>query len=63
MAEMRASELDAFSDPESELDKGNDKGKHIIDANPSAIAANTKIEREEPEDPEDECASSIHRCG
>ena len=53
MVELKAPESDAFSDPESELDKGNEKGKHIIDANPSAIVATTKIQKEDPEDPEE----------
>ena len=52
MAELKAPESDAFSDPESELDKGNDKGKQIIDADPSAIVATTKIQREDPEEGE-----------
>ena len=53
MAELKAPESDAFSDPELELDKGNDKGKQIIDVDPSAIVATTKIQREGPEDPEE----------
>ena len=51
---MRASELDAFSDSESEPDKGNDKGKQIIDAEPNATVATTKVQKEEPEDLEEE---------
>ena len=43
VAELKASESDAFSDPELEPDKGNDKGKQIIDADPSAIITTTKI--------------------
>ena len=50
MAELKAPESDAFSDPESEPDKGNGKGKQIIDADPSAIFATTKIQREDPEE-------------
>jgi len=53
VAELKAPELDAFSDPELEPDKGNDKGKQIIDADPSAIVATTKIQKEGPEDPEE----------
>ena len=53
MVELKAPESDAFSDPELELDKGNDKGKQIIDADPSAIVANTKLHREDTEDPEE----------
>ena len=56
MAELKAPESDAFFDHESEPDKGNDKGKKIIDADPSAIFSTTKIQREDPEDPEEgEC--------
>ena len=54
LAEMRASNSDACSDSELEPDKGNDKGKHIIDAEPNTIVATTKIQKEEPEDPEEE---------
>ena len=43
VAELKASELDACSDPESEPDKGNGKGKQIIDAEPSATVATAKI--------------------
>ena len=51
---MRASESDACSDSETEPEKGNDKGKQIIDAEPNATVATTKIHKEEPEDPEEE---------
>ena len=40
---MKALESDACFDFESELDKGNDKGKQIIDAEPSATIATTNI--------------------
>ena len=56
MAKLKAPESDSFSDPGYELDKGNDKGKQIIDSDPSSIVATTKIQREDPEDPEEgEC--------
>ena len=35
VAKLKASESDACSDPESETNKGNEKGKKIIDAEPS----------------------------
>ena len=54
VAEMRASESVACSDSKSEPEKGNGKGKQIIDAEPNAIVATTKIQKEEPEDPEEE---------
>ena len=54
MAELKASESDACSDPESELDKRNYKWKQIIDAEPSATASTAKIQKNEPEDPEEE---------
>ena len=54
MAELKVSESDAGSDSESELDKGNDKGKQIIDADPNATVATAKIQKNEPEDPEEE---------
>jgi hypothetical protein len=54
VAEMRASESDACSDTESKPEKGNDKGKQIINAEPNATVATTKIQKEEPEDPVEE---------
>jgi hypothetical protein len=40
VAEVKAYELDASYDPELELEKG----RHIIDVEPSATVANTKIQ-------------------
>ena len=40
---MKASKSDACSNPESEPDKGNGKGKKIIDVDPSATVATAKI--------------------
>ena len=54
MAEIKASELDAFYDTESEPKKGNDKGKKIINAEPNATISTMKIQKEEPEDSEEE---------
>ena len=54
VAEMRASESDACSESETKPKKGNDKGKQIIDVEPNATVATTKIHKEEPEDPEEE---------
>jgi hypothetical protein len=54
VAEMRASKSDACSKTKSEPEKGNDRGKNIIDVDPNATIATTKIEKEEPEDPEEE---------
>ena len=51
---MRASELDACSNSKSKPKNGNEKGKQIIDVEPNAIVATTKIQKEEPEDPEEE---------
>jgi hypothetical protein len=50
---MKSSESDACSNSESEHDKGNDRGKHLIDAKPNATVATIKIQKEEPEDPEE----------
>ena len=63
VAEMRASEIDAFSNYESKTDKGNEKGKHIIDAEPNATVATTKIQKEELKYPEEEDRLSTPRCG
>ena len=54
VAEMRASESNSCSNSESEPEKGNEKGKHIINAEPNATVATTKIQKEEPEDLEEE---------
>jgi hypothetical protein len=55
-AELKDSELDACSDSKSEPDKGNEKGKQIIDAVPNATVATMKIQKEELEDPKEaEC--------
>ena len=53
VAEVKEPESDSFSDLESETNKGNDKGKQIIDADLSAIVSTTKIQREDLEDPEE----------
>ena len=37
-----------------EPDKGNDKWKPIIDAEPNTTIATMKIQKEEPEDPKEE---------
>ena len=54
VAELKVSESDACSDSESEPEKGNEKGKQIIDADPSATIATAKIQKNEPRDPEEE---------
>jgi hypothetical protein len=54
VAEVRASESDAYSDTESEPEKVNERGKQIIDAEPNATVSTTKIQKEEPKDPEEE---------
>ena len=54
VAEIKASESDAYSDTESKPKKGNDRGKNIIDADPNATIATTNIQKEEPEDSEEE---------
>eukprot|EP00253_Pinus_taeda_P033443 PITA_33443 len=53
VAELKASESDACSDPGPEPDKGGGKGKKIIDADPSATVATAKIHKNEPKDPEE----------
>jgi len=56
VAELKVSESDGCSNFESEPDKRNDKGKQIIDVEPNATISTMKIQKEEPEDPEeDEC--------
>ena len=53
VAENKASKSDACFDPKPELDKANEKGKQIINVDPSAIFSTTKIQGEDPEDPEE----------
>ena len=48
---MRAFESDVCSDTESKPEKGNDRGKQIINAEPNATVATTKIQKEELEYP------------
>ena len=54
VAELKVSESNACSDSESKPDKGYEKGKQIIDADPSAIVATAKVQKSEPEDPKEE---------
>jgi len=54
LAKLKALESDACSNSELEPNKGNDKGKQIINVDPNATVATTKIQKEEPEDPEEE---------
>jgi hypothetical protein len=53
VAKLKASESDACSESESEPDKGNDRGKQIIDAEPNATISITNIQKEEPKYPEE----------
>jgi hypothetical protein len=48
VVEMRDFESDACSETESEPEKGNDRGKQIINAEPNAIVSTTNIQKEEP---------------
>jgi len=43
LTQLKDSVLDAYLDLESEPNKGNDKGKHIIDVNPNATFTTTNI--------------------
>jgi hypothetical protein len=49
VAEVKASESNACSNSELEPEKG----RQIIDAEPSAIVATTKIQPDEPDEPEE----------
>jgi hypothetical protein len=49
VAEMKASESEAYSDYES----NPEGGKWIIDVEPNAIVATTKFQPSEPEEPEE----------
>jgi len=50
---LKASESDACFDHESEPNKGNGKGKKIIEVEPSATVSTTNIQKKESEDLED----------
>ena len=54
VTELKVLESDACSNSELEPDKGNDKGKQIINAEPNTTVATMKIQKEELEDPEEE---------
>jgi len=54
VAELKGFESDACSNHELEPNKRNEKGKQIIDAEPNATVATTKIQKEELKDPEEE---------
>jgi len=53
VAEVTAFEFDAFSDYEPEINKGNNKGKKIIDVKPSTTVSTTKIPNDEHKDLEE----------
>ena len=53
MTELNSSELDACFDFELEPNKRNDKGKEIIDVEPNANVATTKIHKNDTDDPEE----------
>jgi len=53
---LKASESDACFDTESEPNKGNGKGKQIIDAEPNTTIAIAKVQKNELKYPEEgEC--------
>ena len=54
VAKIKAYESYAYFDTKSEHEKGNDRGKNIINVDPNSTVANTKIQKEEPEDSEEE---------
>ena len=54
MAEIKDSKLDVYSDTESEPEKGNDRGKKIIDPDPNTTISTMKIQKEEQGDSEEE---------
>ena len=60
MAEIKASESDAYSNTDLEHKKGNERGKKIIDVDPNATVATTKIQKEKPEDSEEEEERLFH---
>jgi len=69
VAELKASESYVCSNLELEPNKGNDRGKKIIDSKPNATMAIAKMQKNEPEDLEEgsmfsthKCRGSVHRC-
>ena len=46
VAEKKDFESDAYSDTKSKPEKGNDRGKKIIDAEPNATVSTMKIQKE-----------------
>lgn len=55
MAEKKYSEMDACFDSKLEPNKVTNKGKKIIDVEPTMMVATTKLEKAELQDPEGEC--------
>jgi len=53
VAKLKASESYACFDSEPRPDKGNDKGKQIIDVEPSATISTTKVQKIKLEDLEE----------
>jgi len=53
VVELKASNSNACFDSEIKLDKGNEKGKHIIDAGSSATVSTTKFQKTKPKDLEE----------
>jgi hypothetical protein len=53
VAELKASESNACFDSKPKPERGNDTGEHIIDADPNATVATTKVQKEEMEDPKE----------
>ena len=62
VAEIKASESDACYETELEHEKGNDRGKKIIDVDPNATVATKKFQKEEPEDSEKHLVLKYHSC-
>jgi hypothetical protein len=59
VVEIKDKELD----PDSKSDYENTGKRQIIDADPTVIVATTKIQSEEPTNPEEGERLFIHRCG
>jgi len=53
VVKLKASESDACSNTKLEIDKGNEKGKKLIDVDLSATVSTTKIQKDEPKDLEE----------
>ena len=63
VAEIKASESDAYSDTQSEPKNGNGREKNIINVEPKAVIVTTKIQRKNQKIQKRRSVFSTPKCG